>query len=106
MMSSVFYNELKPLLFSPPIYPSTHLPFYFLAVPGSHKGWISRHGHVLKPDKDGIMICPESGLQFKEVSPGIVQCLDLNEEEPLPEALAKGKEHYRAIKFKDISEKV
>jgi len=73
---------------------------FIVGVPGKQKGWMSRHGHILKPGPDGIMVCPESGFRYKEVSLGIVQCLDLNEEEPLPEALAKGKEHYRAIKLK------
>jgi len=46
------------------------------------------------------MTCPESGFRYKEVSPGILKCLDLNEEDPLPENLAKGSENYRAIKEK------
>lgn len=78
------------------------VPDYALivGVPGKQKGWISRHGHPLKPGKDGIMVCPESGFQYKEVSPGILKCLDLNEEELLPEFLTKGKEDYQAIKGK------
>jgi UDP-2-acetamido-3-amino-2,3-dideoxy-glucuronate N-acetyltransferase len=78
------------------------VPDYALivGVPGKQKGWMSRHGHVLKPRPDEIMVCPESGFRYKEVSPGILKCLDLNEEEPLPEALAKGKENYREIKAK------
>ncbi|MCX5726913.1 MAG: N-acetyltransferase, partial [Candidatus Saganbacteria bacterium] len=58
------------------------------------------HGHALKLGKDGIMICPESGFHYKEVSPGILKCLDLNEEDPLPEKLAKGSDNYRTIKEK------
>ena len=73
---------------------------FIVGVPGKQKGWMSRHCHVLKPDKDGIMICPESGFRYKEVSPGILRCLVLNEEEPLPEKLAKGSDNYRAIKEK------
>jgi len=46
------------------------------------------------------MICPESGFKYKEVSSNIVKCLDLDEEESLPESLAKGKDDYRQIKEK------
>lgn len=71
---------------------------FIVGVPGRQKGWMSRHGHILKSNEEDIMICPESGFRYKEVSPGILKCLDLDEEEPLPEKLAKGKEDYRAIK--------
>lgn len=73
---------------------------FIVGVPGKQKGWMSRHGHVLKPGPDGIMVCPESGFRYKEISPGTLKCLDLNEDAPLPEALAKGKEDYRQIKEK------
>ena len=73
---------------------------FIVGVPGKQKGWMSRHGHVLKSEKDGIMICPESGFKYKEISPGIVKCLDMDEEKPLPENLAKGMEGY--LKFKNI----
>jgi UDP-2-acetamido-3-amino-2,3-dideoxy-glucuronate N-acetyltransferase len=78
------------------------VPDYALIVgiPGKQKGWMSRHGHVLNPGPGGIMTCPESKFHYKEVAPGILKCLDLNEEEPLPEGLAKGKEDYRQIKIK------
>jgi UDP-2-acetamido-3-amino-2,3-dideoxy-glucuronate N-acetyltransferase len=73
---------------------------FIVGVPGRQKGWMSRHGHILKPAKDEIMICPESGFRYKEVSPGLLKCLDLNEEEPLPDKLAKGNYDYRTIKEK------
>lgn len=73
---------------------------FIVGVPGRQRGWMSRHGHILKPGPEGIMTCPESGFRYKEVSPGTLKCLDLNEEEPLPENLAKGSENYRAIKEK------
>ena len=28
------------------------------------------------------MVCPESGLRYREVSPGVIRCLDLDEEAP------------------------
>jgi len=78
-----------------------NVPDYALIVgnPGQQKGWMSRHGHVLKnPNKDGIMICPESGFRYKEVQPGVLKCLDLDEESPLPENLAVGKITYDELK--------
>jgi len=70
-----------------------------IGVPARQKGWMSRHGHVLKdPDPDGILTCPESGLRYKEVEQGILRCLDLDEDASLPEALAVGKVFYRDLK--------
>jgi UDP-2-acetamido-3-amino-2,3-dideoxy-glucuronate N-acetyltransferase len=70
-----------------------------IGVPARQKGWMSRHGHVLKdPDPDGIYACPESGLRYKEAEQGILRCLDLDEDAPLPEALATGKVFYRDLK--------
>ena len=70
-----------------------------IGVPARQKGWMSRHGHVLKvPDPDGIYTCPESGLRYKEVGQGILRCLDLDEDAPLPNELAVGKVFYREIK--------
>lgn len=72
-----------------------------MGVPGKQKGWMSRHGHLLKnPNKDGIMICPESGFRYKEVEPGVLKCLDLDEESPLPENLRVGKVLYDELKKK------
>lgn len=77
------------------------VPDYALmvGVPARQKGWMSRHGHILRnPNSDGIMFCPESGLQYREVEPGILCCLSLNEEDPLPPELAIGKGLYDDIK--------
>ena len=79
------------------------VPDYALmvGVPGRRVAWISRHGHILKnPDKDGIMICPESGYRYKEVSPGVIRCLDLDEEAPLPPSQTEGKLTYDEFKTK------
>ena len=66
-----------------------------VGVPAKRVGWVSRHGLPLKdPDADGVMVCPESGLRYKEVSPGAILCLDLDEEAPLPPELAVGKRKY------------
>lgn len=70
-----------------------------IGVPARQKGWMSRHGHVLKdPDPDGIYACPESGLRYKEMEQGILRCLDLDEDASLPEELAVGKAFYRDLK--------
>lgn len=77
------------------------VPDYALmvGVPARQKGWMSRHGHLLvTPDAEGIFICPESGLHYKEIESGTFRCLDLDEETPLPVEMAIGKEFYDALK--------
>jgi UDP-2-acetamido-3-amino-2,3-dideoxy-glucuronate N-acetyltransferase len=67
--------------------------------PGRQKGWMSRHGLPLKkPDAEGIMLCPESGYRYKEVEKGILRCLDLDEDKPLPGDKALGKKCYDEFK--------
>jgi len=47
------------------------VPDYALVMgnPARQKGWMSRHGHILKnPDADGVMTCPESGFRYQIVS--------------------------------------
>ena len=77
------------------------VPDYALmvGVPARQKGWMSRHGHLLSnPDAADIMVCPESSLRYKETGPGVLRCLDLDEEAPLTEEMAIGKEYYDALK--------
>ncbi|WP_348262405.1 Gfo/Idh/MocA family oxidoreductase [Telmatobacter sp. DSM 110680] len=79
------------------------VPDYALMVgnPARQIGWMSRHGHRLAhPDSKGIMLCPESGLRYKEVAPGIMRCLDLDENSPLPEGLRTGTLTYDEFKSK------
>jgi UDP-2-acetamido-3-amino-2,3-dideoxy-glucuronate N-acetyltransferase len=72
-----------------------------VGVPARQTGWVSRHGIPLpQPDADGIMVCPESGYRYKEVEPGAVRCLDLDEEVPLPPDKATGTVSYRDLKSK------
>ncbi|MBN1576773.1 MAG: N-acetyltransferase [Chitinispirillaceae bacterium] len=67
-------------------------------VPARPKGWMSRHGLRLgKPDPHGIMTCPESGLKYREIQPGIIRCTDLDEEQPLPDNLTTGTRLYDEI---------
>jgi len=77
------------------------VPDYALivGVPGRQKGWMSRHGHILKgAGAEGVLVCPESGLRYQEAEPGVLRCLDLDENAPLPEELAVGKIVYDALK--------
>ncbi|MDO3379575.1 acyltransferase [Geoalkalibacter halelectricus] len=77
------------------------VPDYALmvGVPARQAGWMSRHGHVLKnPDAQGILTCPESRLRYQINAEGLLRCLDLDEEAPLPAELAVGKTFYDELK--------
>jgi UDP-2-acetamido-3-amino-2,3-dideoxy-glucuronate N-acetyltransferase len=77
------------------------VPDFALMVgnPARQIAWMSRHGHKLEaPDSHGVMICPESGYRYKEVEPGVLRCLDLDEEKPLPAELSKGTKSYKQFK--------
>ncbi|MDX1642612.1 MAG: acyltransferase [Balneolaceae bacterium] len=81
------------------------VPDYALMVgnPASKKGWMSRHGHVLKSkDKDGFLVCPESGLRYEERE-GILKCIDIDEDEELPEDLSTGEKPYGTFKVQKNS---
>ena len=73
------------------------VPDYALiaGVPGRQRGWVSRHGHPLRCPGGGILTCPESGLRYQETAPGVLHCLDLDEETPLAAGLAVGHKSYR-----------
>jgi len=55
-----------------------------VGVPARRVGWVSRHGHRLQADGNGPWRCPESGFEYREVRPGMVRCLTLDEDAPLP----------------------
>jgi UDP-2-acetamido-3-amino-2,3-dideoxy-glucuronate N-acetyltransferase len=76
-----------------------NVPDYMLVVgvPARQRGWVSRHGHPLRQAHAGIYTCPESGLRYREVEPGVLRCLDLDEEAPLSADLASGKQAYRSF---------
>ena len=85
------------------------VPDYALMVgnPARQVGWMSRHGHRLfHPDSEGVMRCPESGLRYREVQPGVLRCLDLDEEAPLPEELRLGTVSFDEFKAREIPEEV
>lgn len=69
-----------------------------VGVPGRIAGYMSRHGHKLRFDEYGRAKCPESGFIYEKTESG-VRCLDLGEEEPLPEELALGKVPYDEFKL-------
>jgi len=71
---------------------------FVAGVPARWKGWMSRHGHVLKPGPNGVMVCPESKLRYREEPSGVLRCLDLDEDAPLPAELATGVKNYRQFK--------
>jgi UDP-2-acetamido-3-amino-2,3-dideoxy-glucuronate N-acetyltransferase len=68
-----------------------------VGVPARQKGWMSRHGHLLKPNSNGELVCPESGFRYR-FEAGELRCLDLDEEAPLPAGLAIGKKSYDEFK--------
>jgi UDP-2-acetamido-3-amino-2,3-dideoxy-glucuronate N-acetyltransferase len=77
------------------------VPDYALMVgnPARQVGWMSRHGHTINdPNADGLRFCPESGFRYKEVVPGGLRCLDLDEESPLPTELNVGLKTYEEFK--------
>lgn len=73
-----------------------NVPDYALVLgnPARQVGWMSRHGHRLSKSSGGIMTCPESGFRYKEVGPGVLRCLDLDEDAPLPPGLSTGSKSY------------
>ncbi len=84
---------------------TNNVPDYALMIgnPARQKGWMSRHGHRLSFDTEGIAVCPESGYRYQRTGDSSVQgltvkCLDLDEETPLPPELAVGKAGYRELK--------
>lgn len=56
-----------------------------LGVPARQVGWVSRHGHRLQErDHAGNLLCPESGLRYRESPGGTLACLDQPENLSLP----------------------
>lgn len=70
-------------------------------VPGRIVGWMSRHGHRLRFDPEGMATCPESGLRYRRKD-GAVRCIDLDEEAPLPDALSRGRGRYGEIRTDEV----
>ncbi len=75
---------------------------FVVGVPAKQIGWMSRHGHPLDFDSNNAATCPESGFRYQlgvdESSSPFVRCLDLSEDEHLPDSLATGSQSYREFK--------
>jgi UDP-2-acetamido-3-amino-2,3-dideoxy-glucuronate N-acetyltransferase len=79
------------------------VPDYALMMgnPARQKGWMSRHGHILRePDSNGIFHCPESGLRYRVEENQELRCLDIHEDDQLPENLRKVEKSYREFRPK------
>jgi UDP-2-acetamido-3-amino-2,3-dideoxy-glucuronate N-acetyltransferase len=82
------------------------VPDYALVMgnPARQAAWMSRHGHRLgDPDSDGVRRCPENRFRYKEIEPGVLRCLDLDEEATLPAELSKGTKSYKELKLQKIN---
>ena len=66
-------------------------------VPAKQEGWMSRHGHPLNAEKGRVMTCPESGLRY-ELKNENLRCIDLAEDEDLPENMSIGIRQYSDFK--------
>lgn len=74
------------------------VPDYALVVgvPAKRAGWMSRHGYKLPaPIEGGLMVCPASGFRYA-LQGGVVRCLDLAEDAPLPSGREPASRPYRA----------
>jgi UDP-2-acetamido-3-amino-2,3-dideoxy-glucuronate N-acetyltransferase len=76
------------------------VPDYALVMgnPARQRGWMSRHGQRLQAGPDGTLVCPESGLGYRERAPGVLGCVDLDEEAPLPERQRVARKTYDEYK--------
>lgn len=72
-----------------------------VGVPGKPRGWMSRHGHPLEFDEDGLAVCPESGLNYQLTDSRQVRCVDVPEDSRLPDQLAVGQKSYREYRSHD-----
>ena len=72
---------------------------YVRGNPARLHGFMSRHGHVLarQNSPDGVYSCPESMLRY-ELKNGVLSCLDLDEESPLPIEMTVGEKTYDELK--------
>jgi UDP-2-acetamido-3-amino-2,3-dideoxy-glucuronate N-acetyltransferase len=55
-----------------------------LGVPARRVGWMGRHGFRLVRQEPELLLCPHSGWRYREVEPGVLRCLDWDEDRPLP----------------------
>ena len=69
-----------------------------VGVPGHQAGWMSRHGHRIQFNENGLAYCPESGFRYI-LEKGSVHCLDLDEEDSIPAGLAQSRKAYDEFKI-------
>ena len=80
------------------------VPDYVLVMgcPAKPYAFVSRHGHVLckynESVEEATYTCPESGYRYR-LTGGIMKCLDLDEEAPLPKELSVGLKNYDSFKI-------
>ena len=79
------------------------VPDYVMVMgcPAKPYAFVSRHGHILcKFDevREGVTyVCPESKFRYAYRA-GVMRCLDLDEESPLPPELSVGERDYDSFK--------
>lgn len=56
-------------------------------VPARRMGWMSRHGHRLRRNAEGELICPQSGWRYVEETGDSLRCLDWSEDVELSPAV-------------------
>ena len=71
-----------------------------VGVPARNVGWVSRYGHELVFDANNMSVCPEAQFQYK-LENGVVRCLDVDENTPLPAQAVKGDKRYSEYKQVD-----
>lgn len=72
---------------------------FMVGAPARQKGWMSRHGHVLKGGAKGEPLqCPESGLRYQVNHVGELRCLDLDEDAVMTLALTASQRSFRELK--------
>ena len=79
------------------------VPDYVMVMgcPAKPYAFVSRHGHILckfGEVREGVTyVCPESKLKYAYQN-GVMHCLDLDEEAPLPPELSVGEKDYDSFK--------
>lgn len=69
-----------------------NIPDYglFVGNPAKRTGWMSKHGFkLIDPDKNGIMVCPASRLQYLQENPDKIRCLSVDENDWIPYSINK-----------------
>jgi UDP-2-acetamido-3-amino-2,3-dideoxy-glucuronate N-acetyltransferase len=59
---------------------------FVVGAPARQKGWMSRHGQRLTPLPGATVTCPEGHLSYRLRDDGLLECLDLPADAPLPAA--------------------